>query len=54
MNKYDGPMSIVFVHAPEPGPGRADGSVDSRRQADSATEIPKSKSESMKVVQDKV
>ena len=37
----------------EPGPGRADKSVDSKNQADSATEIPTSNSESMKVVQDK-
>ena len=35
------------------GPDRADKSVDSENQADSATEIPKSNCESMKVVQDK-
>ena len=34
------------------GPGRADKSVDSKNQADSATEIRKLKSESLKVVQD--
>ena len=28
----------------EPGPGRADKNVDSKNQADSATEIPKSSS----------
>ena len=38
----------------EPGPGRADKSVDSKNQVDSETEIPKSNSESMKVVQAKL
>ena len=37
----------------EPGSGRAEKSVDSNSQTDSATEIPKSKSESLKVVRDK-
>ena len=37
----------------EPEPGGADKNVDSTNQADSATEIPKQRSESMKVVQDK-
>ena len=36
----------------EPGPGGADKDVESKIQADSATEIPKTSSESMKVVQD--
>ena len=38
----------------EPGPGGADNHVGSKNQADSATEISKSSSESMKVVPDKV
>jgi len=37
----------------EPGPGGSDKNVVSKNQADSATEIPKTSSESMKVVQDK-
>ena len=37
----------------EPGLGKADKSVDSKNQTDSATEIPKTNSESMKVVQDR-
>ena len=37
----------------EPGPGIADKSVDSKNQTDSDTEIPRSSSESMQVVQDK-
>ena len=37
----------------EPGPGRADKSDDSKNQADSASKIYKSHSESMKVFQDK-
>ena len=37
----------------EPGPGKADKSAISNNQADSATEIHKSNSESMNVVQDK-
>ena len=38
----------------QPGPGRADKNVASKNQADSATEILISNSESMKVVQDKL
>ena len=38
----------------EPGSGRADKSVDSKNQASTATEIPKSNSKSMNVVQDKL
>ena len=38
----------------EPGPGRADKSVDSNNQADNATTIRKSISESMKFTQDKI
>ena len=37
----------------ESGPGRSDKDVESKNQAASATEIPKTSSESMKVVQDK-
>ena len=37
----------------EPGPGRADKSVDCKNHANSGIEIPTSNSESMKVVQDK-
>jgi len=38
----------------QPGPGAgADMNVESKNQADSAPEIPKTSSESMKVVQDK-
>ena len=37
----------------EPGPGRTDKSVDSKSQANSATEIPISNSLSVKVLQDK-
>jgi len=37
----------------EPGVGGADKNVESQNQADGATEIPKTNSESMKVVQDK-
>jgi len=34
----------------EPGPGGSDKDVESKNQADSATEIPKTSRESMKVV----
>ena len=44
---------VVDINS-EPGPGRADKNVDSKNQADSATEIPKSNSESMKMFQDKL
>ena len=37
----------------EPGPGGSDKNGESKNQADSATEIPKTSGESMKVVQDK-
>jgi len=37
----------------EPGPSGLDKDVKSKNQADSAKEIPKTSSESMKVVQDK-
>jgi len=37
----------------EPGPCGSDKNVESKNQADSATEIPKTSGESMKVVQDK-
>jgi len=37
----------------ETGPGGTDQNVESKNQADSATEIPKTSSESIKVVQDK-
>ena len=37
----------------KPGPDEADEHVDSKKQADSATEIPMISSESMKVAQDK-
>jgi len=37
----------------ERGPGGADKNVESKNEADSATEIPKTSSEPIKVVQDK-
>jgi len=38
----------------EPGPDGTDQNLDSQNQADSATEIPKTSSESMKVVQNTI
>jgi len=38
----------------EPGPDGSDENVESKHQANNATEIPKTSSESMQVVQDKL